>query len=108
MKSLVYILVSYVFLLSPAFAADLMYCGTYNNSYAYDAQLFESEFLNKTAEQSCKHLSGNPMCIKMHKRNVANYKAGKCKVVSGEVGQQLEQARRQFDRKLYYQIWNSI
>lgn len=108
MKNLIYTLVCLVFCIPPVLAGDIMYCGNYNSSYTYDAKLFEHEFLNKTAEQSCAMLFGDPRCIKLHNRNVADYKAGKCKVISQETEQQLQQAHRQFNRKLYYQIWNSI
>ena len=107
MKKL-FILVAFILCGYPVFAWDLMYCGNPYSSYTYDAKVFEHEFLNQNAEQSCKLLGGDPMCIKMHNRAVADYKAGKCKVISNEIRQQLYQARIQSNYKLYYQIWTSI
>ncbi len=96
---------------TPALAKsnEIYYCGGYNSSYTYDAAIFEARFLNSTATQTCtygKYL--DPMCVKMHNRNVADYKAGRCKRMSRDTYTQLKQAQIQNNRQLYYQLINNI
>ena len=108
MKKISYILIAFLFCGCSVRAENLMYCANPYSSYTYDAEVFEYRFLKQNAEQACKLLDGDPMCIKNHNRVVADYKAGKCKVISNEVREQLHQAKMQSNYKLYYQIWNSI
>lgn len=106
-KKLYLLLFIFITLSSPVFANDLYYCGGYNSSYTYDAKTFEQQFLNKTSEQVCTYGSSiDQMCVKMYNRNLADYKAGKCKLISKQTYEKLKQAKIQRNPQLFNQILN--
>lgn len=111
MQKLLYIILCILFFNSPVLAGELYYCGGYNSSYTYDAKIFEQQFLKKTPQQACTFTTNtggiDPICIEMYNRNVADYKSGRCKLISEQTYKQLKQAQIQRNRQLFYQIRNS-
>jgi len=112
-KILAFTILMFLNLATSCFAYDVYYCGNYVSSYTYNAKIFEQQFLQQSSTETCTFKIYDrdyldPHCVKMYERNVADYNAGRCKRMPAKTQKELTDAKRQGNRQLYYEIYNSI